>query len=242
MKKTVSIILIVGLILSLTSVAFAADETSDFNTVSYMNEIEQLKERMRNAGYFDEEYSMNGNERVLYPIIEQGILDVPLYQQINGYYCGPASAKMVIDYLEPQSVTQQQLGMDMSTMLSIGTTVPNLKDALNRYIDGYTYRHTRTSDISFRTGMMYSIDNNCPVVCQTMTGSLPNYGGVNKNHYIVTTGYLYIQYTANGVDDQRTIYYNDPINDSRYYGSYSCTETQMITAINNNSRYYIIGE
>ena len=36
MKKTVSIILIVGLILSLTSVAFAADETSGHAKASYI--------------------------------------------------------------------------------------------------------------------------------------------------------------------------------------------------------------
>lgn len=167
-------------------------------------------------------------------------LNVPLEKQINTYYCGPASVKMVLSYLGV-SATQSTLGTRMQTNQSDGSFVWRVTECLNHYLGANSYEHVLTTTTPFPTGLMASIDDNKPVICHVMTRELPNYpDGRNSGHYVVATGYFWAQ-GGTGSSGTDAVYYNDPHYDNAYYGSYSCRWSEMTAAINANHSYYIMG-
>lgn len=166
-------------------------------------------------------------------------LSVTLYQQNNTYYCGPACVQMAIKYLTGTLYSQSTLGSYMGTSSNGGTYVYQIANCLNAYVGSGSYRYVLTSETSFASGLVYSIDKNKPVVCQVKTGYLPNYGGSpNTGHYVLAKGY-YVAYS--GSSAVSNCYYNDPHYNSSYYGTFTCTMDEMITAINSHSQYYIMG-
>lgn len=166
-------------------------------------------------------------------------LSVPLYQQANDFYCGPASVQMVLRYLTGTTYAQSTLANSMNTSRNGGTYVYCITDELNSRTSSGNYQHLQTYNVSFSNGLVYSIDKNKPVICHVMTGALPNYNySVNTGHYIVATGY-YVAYS--GSSGAATCKYNDPHYDDNYYGKYTCDISQMTAAINNNSGFYISG-
>ena len=166
-------------------------------------------------------------------------LSVPLYKQETTYYCGPASAKMVISYVTGTSYSQSTLAASMGTNSSDGTYVYKMENELNKRIGSGSYEYISTSEYYFSSSLVYSIDKGKPVVCHVMTGGLPNYNGSsNSGHYIVATGY-YIAFS--GATSTAVCNYNDPHYNSNYYGRYTCTIDDMNDAINANYGYYIRG-
>lgn len=223
---------------------FASDvdfaHAPDLYDASRMEDIAQLKTEIENAEYEDNAGSISADPCIAYPIVKHNELDVPLYMQNTKYYCGPASVQMVLAYLG-ENVTQDTLAQQMNTQSSGGTYVYKIRDCLNNYLGSGTYKYVLTSEISFVNGMKYSIDKNFPVICHIRTGALPIYNGRDSGHYVVTTGYFSVEHNPNGIEDTKTIYYNDPHYNTAYYGAHTCTYTEMTNAINQNAGYYIMG-
>ncbi len=245
MKKCISLIIAVCLVLSISSVTLAAENINehapDINDPSRVEAIEQLKQRVEAAGYGKYAFTGGTSSRASYPIIETQTLNVPLHQQAETYYCGPACGKMVIDYLQPQNLTQGAVARKMETD-SDGTIVYKLTNGLNYYLSGDPYSYVSTSEIAFASGLVYSIDNGYPVVCHVQTNELPIYEGYTSGHYVVATGYYIAQYNQNSASDVRTVYYNDPNYRYAFYGCKSCPINDMRLAINSQSGFYIMGE
>lgn len=167
-------------------------------------------------------------------------LSVTNQKQINIYYCGPATTAQVLNFFGV-SKTQAALGSEMGTVLSsVGTYVYRIRNALNKYLGSGTYKYVLTSEIRFGNGLEHSILKNKPVICHTNTGTLPVYKAASKSslHYVVATGYYYY---AQGSSGGSTVRYNDPNNDSRFYGTFDCSWSEMESAINNNQGFYIMG-
>ena len=96
--------------------------------------------------------------------------------------------------------------------------VYNVTNTLNHYVGGY--RFVETVDISFTSGLIYSIDNDIPLICHIKTVDLPNYEeGQVFGHYVVATGY-YAGFS--GTSSVARVYYNDPHYNSEHYGSHYC--------------------
>lgn len=166
-------------------------------------------------------------------------LSVPLYQQTEGYYCGPACVQMVLKYLTGTTYAQATLANSMGTSENGGTYVYRVRDGLNSYTSSGNYQYLGTWEVSFSNSLIYSVDKNKPVICHVMTGILPNYNyASNTGHYIVATGY-YVAYSGSSATS--TCRYNDPHNNNSFYGTYNCDISTMATAINNNAGYYISG-
>lgn len=58
------------------------------------------------------------------------ILNVPVFRQINGYYCGPATVKQVLHYLNGWSLSQEEYGAMLGTT-SAGTNMTDIPRVLN---------------------------------------------------------------------------------------------------------------
>ena len=162
-------------------------------------------------------------------------LDVPLKQQSNYYYCGPASLQMVLKY-KGKSYTQGDLAQKSKTSKNEGTYVYRMVNTLNDIL-GNQYVYVNLTDQTFSTGLIYSIDKGYPVICHTYTSSLKHYNGKGSGHYVVATGYIYGFYgNNNGVSD---VHYNDPNNQNQYYGKHADTIEAMTKAIKNRAGYFI---
>ena len=244
MRKLMTLILSLCLIASMALMSFATEadlaHAPDLNDASRLADIERLKDAMATSGYLDDNSAPSANSRIAYPIIRQGSVSVPLYQQTTSNYCGPACVQMTLASFGV-SATQSTLATQMGTGSPHGTYVYKIRDCLNSYLGSGKYKYVLTSEITFVQGVEYSIDEGCPVVCHVDTVYLPVYNGYSTGHYVVATGYFYQQNSASGLYDEKTIYYNDPNNNSSFYGAKTCTYAEMTNAINGNAGYYIMG-
>lgn len=165
-------------------------------------------------------------------------LNIGLVKQETNYYCDPASAKMVLDYLghvQSQSTLASRIGTDNN-----GSVVYRVTNCLNYYLGSGSYRYVLTSEIDFSNGLMYSIDQGKPVICHVDTKYLPHYNGYSCNHYVTAYGYAWAQGGV-GSGGYETVFFNDPNNNSAYHGSQTCTYAEMTEAINRRAGYYIMG-
>ncbi|MEW8973714.1 MAG: C39 family peptidase [Tissierellaceae bacterium] len=163
-------------------------------------------------------------------------LRVRLVQQRETYYCGPASAYMVIDYIDGDSPSQRNLAKSLGTTTS-GTYVYRMRDELERYNRDYDYYHV--DDVNFNRYVRYSIDDDGPVVAHVLVNRLPNStSGSSSGHYVVIKGY---DYGWGGSTSHDEVTYNDPNWNDAYYGTYTCDISVMERAVraHKKSGYFI---
>lgn len=144
---------------------------------------------------------------------------------------------MVLKYFG-YTATQSKLGSIMNTNSSDGTYVYQIANGLNSYLGSGKYAYIYTSELSFGTKIVPSIDAGYPIVCHTQTKKLPHYDGHASGHYVVVIGYSWAQGGSTG-GRETILTFNDPNNVSKYYGRYTCTYTEMNSAINANAGLYI---
>lgn len=164
-------------------------------------------------------------------------LSVPLRQQQNGFYCGPASVQMVLAYFG-YAATQAKLAEDMLTNQLDGTLVWRIASRINSSMGSGQYAFIHTSELSFSSKLLPSINDGYPIVCHTQTNKLPHYNGHSSGHYVVVIGYSWVQGGSSGGQETRVIF-NDPNYNDSYYGRHTCTVSQMTSAINANAGYFI---
>lgn len=235
MKRIIVINLLVMALLTTTLAASYASTASkvliqapDVFSKRNINEVERL----------NSDVEKHFNNISLKEITGGNRLTVANLKQKKGYYCGPASARIVLKY-KGRDISQDTLANYMGTTAKNGTYVYKMVEGVNHYLGSSKYKYVLNSQISFGSGLVYSIDKNYPVICHVMTGKLPNYSGYNTGHYLVATGY---KYTAVGNSGSDRVYYNDPNNNDDYYGKYYTTWSKMRTAINENAGYYIMAK
>ena len=170
-----------------------------------------------------EEYGTNEYTSVL-PLSTNSVtrqikrLDIPALSQKNGYYCGPASAQMILRG-EDVYVTQDDLADDLETN-SEGTSFgSNWESALNEYSDNdYQILWGSPSDPTDRAILMtdsaigtlargYGVIYDTIQYAGTSTNRLVGYSNYLPNniyHYVAGTGY------NNNQPEDRICYYNDP--------------------------------
>lgn len=170
-----------------------------------------------------EEYGTNEYSSVL-PLSTNSVtrqikrLDIPALSQENGYYCGPASAQMILRG-EDVYVTQDDLADDLGTN-SEGTSFgSNWETALNKYSDNdYQILWGSPSDPTDRAILMtdsaigtlargYGVIYDTIQYSGTSTNRLVGYSNYLPNniyHYVAGTGY------NNNQPEDRICYYNDP--------------------------------
>lgn len=232
MKKFKNSLFILALVLILCLQAFItifADaeidlHAPDFNTPQKQTEIQEMNDIVNK--YIEKSIKSNASDSKR--------LNVPLFQQEETYYCGPASAKMVIHYIDGRSPSQSKLASNMDTNRQDGTIVWKLARELNKYAP---YGYTNVSTSSFFSDLIYSIDRGQPVVCHVLANKLPHSRGANTSgHYVVATGYMWGFIGGNA---EEYVYYNDPHYDNDYFGRYRCTSSDMEQAIRSRYGYYI---
>ncbi|MBQ3510619.1 MAG: C39 family peptidase [Peptococcaceae bacterium] len=236
MKKFFKKILVTGLTLSLFAganlPAFAAENydissevPTDYFSENYQNELAKHNSLI-------EEYigNLNPSSRSS----ASAVLAVPLIQQENGYYCGPACAQMIVRYLDStNTITQAEIEDDMG-MSTAGASPYEMKTFLNQYVSSKKYNYFFTTNTNFANNVVYSLDNDRPVVGLVKHSVLqPN--STSGGHYVVIKSYFH-----SGSPLNATIAYNDPHYNNNFFGNHTCSVSHMENAIEAlNNPYYI---
>ena len=122
------------------------------------------------------------------------VLGVPCYQQINPYYCGPASVKEVLQYKKGTSNTQSYYASLLQTATTgayPGTVKENIPGVLNSQL-GYThYVISNTSSFSlWKNRVENGINNTFPIILDIATNdnSMPY---TTAGHFLVVSGFAF---------------------------------------------------
>jgi len=116
-------------------------------------------------------------------------LSVPVYEQINSYYCGPATVKQVVQYLKSSSKTQQQYAQALGTTTS-GTDMTRIPSVLNSEIGSrwYYIYSSIGSYGNWTDKIIYCASNGIPVVLDINTTSVPAFPYNSSGHFVNTSG------------------------------------------------------
>ncbi|WP_405131628.1 C39 family peptidase [Paenibacillus sp. FSL H8-0317] len=113
------------------------------------------------------------------------------FKQETTYWCGPATSKQVLNYLNGSSESQSYYAQKLGTTKD-GTDFTVVDDVLNNLQSNYTYSYSTSLPIeSWKYAIMYSSDNYHPAVLDLkITGNeLENYTGTVSGHIINVSGY-----------------------------------------------------
>lgn len=91
--------------------------------------------------------------RITFPAYTE--LAGPWFKQQNGYYCGPATVKQVLHYINNVSSTQDTYASELGTT-SAGTDMTGIPGVLNSHISGYEYNYY---DIGTAATYLYGANN-----------------------------------------------------------------------------------
>ncbi len=129
-------------------------------------------------------------------------LDVPMYYQETDYYCGPASVKMIIDYLMGEKLSQDFLAKQMGTKgPTAGTPPRRIMEFLRRYTGEPFSEYPGFSHSLIEKNIRYGF----PVIARVKTSYLSGWKGA-YGHYIVIKGFAGDFY-----------YVNDPVKGKVFY-------------------------
>ena len=160
-----------------------------------------------------------------------------LIKQKNGYYCGPCSALQAITAYgghvagSSNNAKQDTLAAAMQTSSSAGTYVYKVRNVLNTYVSGYSYkRGSELSNNTFRQTILRSLVNNKAPILHARTQCLGYYNNHSTGHYICVTA-------INNITDK--IRLSDCNWDPAYYGTRSIPTSEAKAAVSANERYLI---
>lgn len=258
MKKIVSRLLIMALVLCSFSFVFAESELESEEFLSPLNSIdsavysaEDINQMLDNSDGMDItlddiDRMQNDNQKVM-DYVKQKMtlrgsggksLNVPLYQQPDEYTCGPTSMQMILKFL---TGTKYNIVGDLDSVGSSPTT-DALAAKLNNKLGTTTYTYTNVNNVNtFFNHVIYSIDNSKPLIFNIKPSKtlLPNYvgytGSVSSGHYIVGRGYYWGQSGSIGT---AIVDYSDPHYDTPY-GKYTTSASNMYTVIKARAGYIV---
>lgn len=114
---------------------------------------------------------------------------VPVFEQINGYYCGPATLKQVIHFINGSSLSQSQYATKLGTTTA-GTDMTVIRTVLNEEISGLSYKYyTFSSFDSWFIRVRASIDYNFPAILDIDTRHVSAFPYNSSGHYVNVSGY-----------------------------------------------------
>ena len=234
MKKILSVVLAFSLLTGVNANATSYDDSLYVSEEQYLN----------GPDYYSEEYQSELDLDDLYRSIqvqsstddeqpEQRTLTITGHLQENSYYCGPASAQIVIQHDTGTLYLQSTLASYMQTNSSNGTYVYRLCNALNTYTNK-TYYYRLASQYSLFSYLYQNINNNKLMVLNMDMTYVDSTYTSHTGHYVVACGYYK---SATGTPQTNKVYYYDPY--SPHAGYHWATEAAIINGTNHNAGYFI---
>ena len=184
--------------------ALENDNNNDYKIIQAGGEenyLESLKKSEEKLKALDEKISKRNSEEEITSLGGGNAQSLsftktyPNYKQETSYYCGPASVKQAIQWINGSSASQSTYASAMGTNSDSGTIVYNLtRYGLNAYQSKYDYGFTQVSTMRDEWRLWEIVQNNIlyeklPVIAHAILDDLYMYNGVKGGHYITITGY-----------------------------------------------------
>lgn len=132
--------------------------------------LEEKEQEILNYEYTKR--NINGIQPMAYPDGEYRTLTVPVFQQENGYYCGPATVKQVTHFIKGSSNSQSYYAGKLGTSSKSGTDRTVISEYLkNNVRSGYVYVSIGFYD-SWMSRVNFGMRNNMPAVLDINTNSI----------------------------------------------------------------------
>lgn len=143
---------------------------------------EQKKQSKTKTGDFSAQVLPDGKYKTI---------GVPSFKQETNYWCGPATTKQVLHFLNGSSSSQSYYAGQLGTT-SQGTTFPYVADVLNKFQSKNTYYYKSIVDYStWSWRVQYNTDNNYPTVLdlEIYPSYMPKYTTHIEGHILNVSGY-----------------------------------------------------
>ncbi len=116
------------------------------------------------------------------------------YEQETSYWCGPATIKQAVHWINGSSASQQTYATRMGTNSSSGTYVYKMRNEMNYRQSEHSYVYTDVSTLDNEWDLWTIVtqdvwEDRVPVIIHALTDVLYMYNGRNLGHYITITGY-----------------------------------------------------
>jgi len=162
------------------------------------------------------------------------VISIPFQTQVTDYYCGPASARMVLGGLK-YNVTQEQMASLLGTTENGTNAGDNVANALNSIVAGSKYQfrwewHTYTDVSTIKSHVVEALAYGNPVMVNTMETP----GDVYLQGHNIGTALYHYGVVADYFDNGNSVTYTDP-----GYGRYSGFVMDQRASITNLS--YAVG-
>lgn len=222
MKKMLSMVLCTSMCISLAGAAaqvYATDSVpfGSPNATEYISPEEQLSRYLERQGLTAEQreeaiekYNLgqslaNGNNLARAAHASSKVLSVPWFSQENGYYCGPATVRQTVYYLNDMADSQTIIANALGTTSTSGTDTNKMCEYLNDNTD-YTYSVLwwwADAD-AFSDMVIADTDANQPIIGHISMSSKGDWPYATSGHYINYNGYS---------DSGETFHVTDPYAD-----------------------------
>lgn len=164
---------------------YRGDNSEDYDEIERI--VKKYAERNKQKEYMLKLYTLE-NEAA--SINKYKILSVPVFEQINDYYCGPATMKQVVHYIRGSSQTQQYYAIKLGTTLN-GTSMTNIPSVLNSEAltpNWYVY-YTFNSFGDWSAKIDSSIYYAYPAILDINTENVSAFPYNAEGHYVNVSGY-----------------------------------------------------
>ncbi|PHS29677.1 MAG: hypothetical protein COA82_12525 [Alkaliphilus sp.] len=180
------------IILSFTSIGLAG--TSDLNNVNNFTHTISEDEILENERRMEE----HKNNMLQFNQSFFKSLSVPIFEQETSYYCGPATVKQTLQFINANSSSQSVYAGRLGTKRGVGTNLDNIRILLNTDQSRRNYISTVvSSEFDFQTKQELALRANVPTILHikakttdgwkydTSGGHFLNGSGLNYHYDVV---------------------------------------------------------
>lgn len=115
-------------------------------------------------------------------------ISVPVFEQQNSYYCGPATVKQVVHFLNGSSNNQNYYANLLGTTTA-GTDMTVIDDVLRDLTGEYYVYSSIGTSAQWRSKVYHSIDASMPAVLDINTVNNSAFPYNSDGHFVNTSGY-----------------------------------------------------
>lgn len=162
--------------------AGTGDDQSPVKDIHTLEQLDAIAEKEKAIKEMNEAFS---NPDGYYKV-----LSVPSYEQQTSYWCGPATVKQVLGFLNGTSSTQAIYASALGTTEN-GTVFNNIDTALNKYQTKNVYANVSIGDYASWSGKVkYSLDKNLPPLLDLRISPsyMPKYTRAIDGHILNVSG------------------------------------------------------
>lgn len=249
MKKIIYILLLATATITTTNV-YALENTNTLNDYQLTNSGSK-EDYLLNQSLSAQRLNQISNNNSIQPRTGSYISlefltgsSYPNYQQEKSYWCGPATIKQAVQWINGSSLSQQTYATSMGTNSTSGSYVYKMRNEMNLRQSSHSYVYTDASTLTDKWDMWGMVtsdirENEVPVIVHGLTGILYMYNGRNLGHYFTLVSY-YDDYQGSEYNyfEYMDTYYNNYGRGS-VLGLHTVNFDDLYNSLHNSGRFII---